>query len=114
MHDTTRRTRTNNRTLPVLALVSLLIFLATGFHRGCERDETDFPNYYTAAVLVGKHAPLRKFFDWTWFAREMDRAGVGTRIGSYTPQTPLTMVPMIPLAGRPVQRAKQIWLVFNV
>jgi hypothetical protein len=100
--------------LRLVALGCLLIFLSTGFRRGFEQDVTDFPNYYTAAVLIRKHAPLRKFYDWTWFAREMDRAGLGTRIGSYTPQTPLTMVPMIPFAGLPVQRAKQVWLVFNL
>jgi hypothetical protein len=100
--------------LRLLALVCLLIFLATGFRRGFEQDVTDFPNYYTGAVLVRKHAPLRKFYDWSWFAREMDRAGLGTRIGSYTPQTPLTMLPMVGFTDLSLQRAKQAWLVFNL
>lgn len=105
---------TKNRRLRLVALVCLLIFLATGFRAGFLRDETDFPNYHTAAVLIRKHEPLRQFYDWTWFAREMDRAGLGTRIGSYTPQTPLTMLPMIGLAGLSLQRAKQVWLILNL
>jgi hypothetical protein len=109
-----REINPTNSTLRLIALVCLLIFLATGFRRGFEQDVTDFPNYYTGAVLVRKHAPVRKFYDWSWFAREMDRAGAGTRIGSYTPQTPLTMLPMVGLAGLPLQRAKQVWLVFNL
>ena len=114
MHDTAQKTQANSRTLSLLALGCLLIFLMTGFRRGFESDVTDFPNYYTAAVLVRKHAPLRKFYDWTWFAREMDKVGLGTRIGSYTPQTPLTMLPMVGFAGLSLQRAKQVWLIFNL
>lgn len=78
------------------------------------KAETDFPNYYTAAVLVSQHQPLRNFYDWTWFARQMNYAGNGTQLGAYTPQTPLTMVPMVALAGLPPQTAKRIWLVCNL
>jgi hypothetical protein len=77
-------------------------------------SETDFPNYYTAAVLVRQHRPLHKYYDWTWFARQMNRAGNGTQLGAYTPQTPLTMLPMVALAGFPPQSAKRIWLVCNL
>jgi Glycosyltransferase family 87/WD40-like Beta Propeller Repeat len=76
--------------------------------------ETDFPNYYTAAVLVREHQPLHRFYDWTWFARQMNYAGNGTQIGAYTPQTPLTMLPMVALAGFPPQTAKRIWLVCDL
>src|SRR5579859_7368066 len=88
-----------HRILLLLALTTLLIFLATAFRAGFQRDETDFPNYYTAAVLVRKGEPLHKFYDWTWFAREMDKAGLTQHIGNYTPHTPLTMLPMVALAG---------------
>ena len=100
--------------LRLLALISLLIFLATAFRAGLQRDETDFPNYYTAAVLVRRGEPLHKFYDWTWFAREMDKAGLSQHIGNYTPHTPLTMLPMIGLVGLSVQHAKQVWLVCNL
>ena len=78
------------------------------------KAETDFPNYYTAAVLVRQHQPLHKFYDWTWFARQMNYAGNGTQLGAYTTQTPLTMLPMVALAGFPPQTAKRIWLVCNL
>ena len=57
------------------------------------KAETDFPNYYTAAVLVHQHQPLHKYYDWTWFARQINRAGNGTQLGAYTPQTPLRCFP---------------------
>jgi hypothetical protein len=98
----------------ILALLMLALFLATSFRKGWTRDETDFPNYYTAAVLVTQHAPLRDYYDLTWFQRQMNLAGIEHQLGAYLPQTPLTMLPIVPLAGFPVQTAKQIWLALNL
>jgi hypothetical protein len=98
----------------ILALLMLTLFLATSFRKGWTRDETDFPNYYTAAVLVNHGAPLRDYYDWAWFQRQMNYAGIEHQLGTYVPQTPLTMLPMVPFAGFPVRTAKQIWLVLNL
>jgi hypothetical protein len=96
------------------SLGTFFLLLAGPFRGGWMNAETDFPNYYTAAVLVRERQPLHKFYDWTWFARQMNYAGNGTQIGAYTPQTPLTMLPMVALAGFPPQTAKRIWLVSNL
>jgi hypothetical protein len=96
------------------ALGTFLLFLVGPFRGGWMKAETDFPNYYTAAVLVREHQPLHKYYDWTWFARQMNHAGNGLQLGAYTPQTPLTMLPMVGLAGLPPQSAKRIWLVCNL
>jgi hypothetical protein len=96
------------------SVVAFILFLAGPFLGGWMNAETDFPNYYTAAVLVREHQPLHRFYDWTWFARQMNYAGNGTQIGAYTPQTPLTMLPMVALAGFPPQTAKRIWLVCDL
>jgi hypothetical protein len=96
------------------ALVTFTVFLATAFRAGWTRSETDFPNYFTAAVLVREGQPLRKYYDWTWFARQMNHAGFERQIGSYAAQTPLTMLPMVELAALPPQRAKQVWLTLNL
>jgi hypothetical protein len=95
-------------------LLTFLLLLATAFRAGWTGTETDFPNYYTAARLVGQHQPLRNYYDWTWFARQMNYAGYGRQIGAYTPQTPLTMLPMIGLTGFAPQNAKRIWLICNL
>src|SRR5271168_4300935 len=99
----------------VLAMLLLVFFLGNTFRKGWIRSETDFPNYYTAAVLV-RHAgePLRDYYDWTWFQRQMNYAGIEHGLGAYVPQTPITMLPIVPLAGYPVQTAKRIWLVLNL
>jgi len=98
----------------ILAAAAYCLFLATSFRAGWDRAETDFPNYYTAAVLVRKGEPLRSFYDWTWFQRQMNYAGVEAQLGAYFPQTPLTMLPMVPLARFSVQTAKRAWLLLNL
>lgn len=102
------------RTARILAAASYCLFLLTSFRAGWTRAETDFPNYYTAAVLVRKAEPLPKFYDWTWFQRQMNYAGVEAQLGSYVPQTPVTMLPIVPLAQWPVQTAKRAWLLLNL
>lgn len=97
-----------------LALLMFVVFLSTSFRKGWTRHETDFPNYYTAAVLVRQGAPLRCYYDWTWFQKQMILAGNGRQLGAYLPQTPLTMLPLVPIARFPVQTAKQIWLMLNL
>lgn len=95
------------------AMAAIILFLATAFRSGWRRTETDFPNYYTAAVLMHKGMPVRKYYDWTWFQRQINFVGVERQLGGYQPQTPLTALPLIGLAHFPVQTAKQIWLVAN-
>lgn len=103
------------RTGAVRALLALGVawFLFGPLRAGWMRGETDFPNYYTAAVLVHHGQHLRDFYDWTWFQRQMNYAGVERQLGAYT-QTPLTMLPMVPIAGFAPQNAKRIWLGLNV
>ena len=104
----------SNFTLRLAVLVTLLILLGTAFRTGWMRAETDFPNYDTAARLAVQHKPLRNYYDWTWFVREMNYAGYGRTIGTYAAQTPLTMLPMMGFTRFAPQTAKRIWLVFNL
>ncbi|HEY1214883.1 MAG TPA: glycosyltransferase 87 family protein, partial [Bryobacteraceae bacterium] len=100
--------------LQALILIAFASLVSFSFQRGWNRAETDFPNYYTAAVLVRKGERLRNYYDWTWFQRQMNYAGIERQLGGYIPQTPLTMLPIVPVATFPVQTAKRIWLVANL
>ncbi|HYL37938.1 MAG TPA: glycosyltransferase 87 family protein [Bryobacteraceae bacterium] len=100
--------------LRIGALAGVVVVLAPALERGWTHVETDFPNYYTAAVLTVRRAPLRNFYDWTWFQRQMNYSGTERQLGGYTPQPPLAMVPMLPLAGLPPQTAKRVWLSLNI
>jgi Glycosyltransferase family 87/WD40-like Beta Propeller Repeat len=97
------------------AVISIaILFLSTSFRKGWTDVATDFPNYYTAAVLARRHEPLPRYYDWTWFQRQMNYTGTETQLGGYIPQTPLTMLPFIPLSGLAPQHAKQFWLALNL
>ncbi len=100
--------------IPTLAICGVMYFLCTDFRRGWMQSTTDFPNYYTAARLLHSGEHLRNFYDWTWFQRQMNYAGIEKQLGAYTPQPPLTMLPVLPVAGFAPQTAKRIWLVFNL
>src|SRR5580692_5440753 len=82
----------SHRRIAVWTAVALAgtFFLATSFRQGWTRVETDFPNYYTAAVLARHHMPLPRFYDWRWFQRQMNYTGTERQLGGYIPQTPLT------------------------
>ncbi len=107
-------TRPSRYVVAGIALTVAAVFFATTFRDGWNRAETDFPNYYTAAVLVRKGAPLHNYYDWTWFQRQMNYAGIENQLGGYIPQTPLTMLPIVPLAGFAPQTAKRAWLLLNL
>src|ERR1700693_6357823 len=97
-----------------LGLVAALLcgyLLLTSLRRGWTHVETDFPNYYTAAVLTLHHEPLRSFYDLTWFQRQMSYTGTERQLGDDRPNRPLTMLPLLPLAPLDPQRAKQVWLI---
>jgi hypothetical protein len=90
------------------------IFLGTSFRKGWTQVETDFPNYYTAAVLARQHQPLERFYEWRWFQRQMNYTGTERQLGGYIPQTPLAMLPFLPLSALAPQTAKQVWLALNL
>lgn len=100
--------------MQLAALGTFLFLLVGAFRVGWTQAGTDFPNYYTAAKLVRQHQALHNYYDWTWFARQMNYADNGMQIGAYTPQTPLTMLPMVGFAGFAPQTAKRIWLVSSL
>jgi hypothetical protein len=97
-----------------LAVFALGFFLCTAFRAGWNNLSTDFPNYYTAAVATRKGFSLRLLYDWTWFRRQMVYAGVEKQLGAYTPQTPLTILPMLALTGLSPQSAKRVWLICDL
>src|SRR5271154_1779570 len=87
-----------------VAALAGTLFLGTSFRKGWTKVETDFPNYYTAAVLARRHQPLDRFYEWPWFQRQMNYTGTERQLGGYIPQTPLAMLPFLPLSGLAPQR----------
>lgn len=99
------------RGLTSSVFVLLLLWSLT---RAWGHTESDFPSYYTAAHLLLKRTPLRSFYDMAQFQQQMDSIVIPNRLGGYIPQTPLTMLPFVPLARLPMNNAKQLWLLVDI
>lgn len=108
------RSAMTTRLVRVILFAFLALFFWKSFLPGWTQQTTDFPNYFTAARLVQQPTPLHLNYDWMWFQRQMDRAGIADQLGGYIPQTPLAMLPFIPLSSMAAQTAKRCWLVLNL
>jgi hypothetical protein len=96
------------------AAISFAWFLYDGVARVWSGVPTDFPNYYAAARSIVNRTPLSALYDYPEFQREIGRAGIDHQLGGYIPQTPLTMLPLIPLASLTPVNAKRDWLALNL
>jgi hypothetical protein len=98
----------------IAALAAIVFLLIPPVYHGWTNIETDFPNYYTAARIFRQRLPMRDLYDWTAFQRQMNYAGWGLQLGGYIPHTPLTALPMVPLAGLAPMTAKRVWLSLSL
>ena len=96
-----------------LMLLIASLFLLFVLSPAWKTLNTDFPSYYTAAVELRRGCSLTDLYDWTWFQRQMNYAGCGLQRGAYQPNTPLAMVPFLPLTWVSPFTAKRIWIVLN-
>jgi hypothetical protein len=100
----------------IIGAAALLAFGWFGYRTlipAWSQPSSDFPNYYTAGKLARTRVPLHLYYDWTWFQRQIHFAGIEKQLGGYIPQTPLTLLPFIPLSLVPPAAARKIWLVLN-
>ncbi len=100
--------------LGIAAAVSFAWFLYDGVARVWSGIPTDFPNYYAAARSTIDSAPLESFYSYPDFQREIDRTGIVRQLGGYIPQTPLAMLPLLPLAALGPIEARRVWLILNL
>jgi Glycosyltransferase family 87/WD40-like Beta Propeller Repeat len=98
----------------IAAAVSFAWFLYDGVARVWSGVPPDFPNYYAAARSTVNGTPLQAFYSYPDFQREIDRAGIDRQLGGYIPQTPLAVLPLLPLTGLAPIDAKRVWLVLNL
>jgi hypothetical protein len=76
---------------------------------------TDFPGYYLAARLFRDGYPFERVYDWIWFQRQKDHAGIlGSNVVGYAPSSPFSALLVAPLVGLSPLGAKHIWLLLNL
>jgi hypothetical protein len=98
-----------------IALAALVaLFVAKGLVPAWARIETDFPNYYLSARLHREGVPLGRIYEWIWFERQKDRAGLDWGSIGFGVLTPWSALVLVPIAGLPALAAKRCWLCVNL
>lgn len=97
-----------------ILLLLVAMFLWRGFLPAWRTLNTDFPNYYLAARLYRQGSALDRVYDWAWFIRQKDHAGMANRVVGFASLTLLSMLPVEPLASLPPLTAKRLWLIMNL
>lgn len=92
----------------------VVLFAWKGFAPAWAELNTDFPNYYLAARLYRAHYPLERVYDWVWFQRQKDHAGIDRGIVGYFPLSPFSALVVAPLVSLSPLAAKQCWLCVNL
>ena len=98
----------------LLLLVLLAGFVWKGLLPGWRSLNTDFPNYYLGSRLYRQGYPVKRFYDYVWFQRQKDHAGVEQPHVGFMPFPPPSILPYLPLSSLPPLVAKRWWLVFNL
>jgi hypothetical protein len=96
-----------------LALL-VALFVWKGLVPAWRRLNTDFPNYYLAARLYRGGYPLERLYDWIWFQRQKDHAGIDQGLVGYGLLTPFSALVVAPLAPLSALAAKRCWLSINI
>src|SRR5271156_4617242 len=88
------------RSAALLLFVALILLLAArGIVPASSKDETDFPNYFTAAKIVADGGDTDRLYDNGWFQDQMSRYRIGKASeGQFKPFPPPTALLLLPLA----------------
>ena len=98
----------------ILLTLLILLFVCWGFIPAWRNLDSDFPNYYVAARLYRQGYPLERVYEWAWFQRHANVAGIGRRLVSYIPLTLPSALVISPLSSLPALEAKRYWLLLNL
>ncbi|MDP8999492.1 MAG: glycosyltransferase 87 family protein [Myxococcota bacterium] len=77
------------------------------------RLNTDFPNYYLAGRLYRDGYPLDRIFEWVWFQRQKDHAGIDWGLVGWGPLSPFSALLIAPFTSLAPLAAKRCWLVVS-
>src|SRR5579863_9280417 len=108
------RRRWRSQSERILLTLLILLFVCRGFIPAWRNLNSDFPNYYVVARLYRQGYPLERVYEWVWFQRHADVAGIGRRLVSYIPLTLPSALVISPLSSLPALEAKRYWLLLNL
>ncbi|NUQ31181.1 MAG: DUF2029 domain-containing protein [Acidobacteriaceae bacterium] len=109
------------RTAPYFAWIErsilLLAVLYLSFHtlpHAWKQLNTDFPNYYLTAKLVGEHTDMARAQEWVWLQRQKDLHAIPNPLIALVPITPFSTLVLYPFTGLEPLAAKHVWIVCNL
>ncbi len=91
----------------------VLLFAVRGFIPAWKHLDPDFANYYLAARLYRDRYPVERFYEWTWFQRQKDYAGVERPLVGFASSTPISVLAIVPLSSLPPLQANRWWLIMS-
>ena len=98
----------------ILVAALLAVFAGRGSLPAWQTLNTDFPNYYLAASLYHRGVPLGRVYEWIWFQRQKDYAGIQQPLVGFIPNPPMCVLPVLPLSLLSPLAAKRAWLILNL
>ena len=81
-----------------LLVILIGVFLWRGFLPGWRKLNSDFPNYYLAGRLYRQGYALDRVYEWIWFQRQKDHAGIDQPLVEYLPNTLFLALVVSPLS----------------
>jgi hypothetical protein len=97
-----------------LLSILLLVFVLTGFIPAWTHLDSDFPNYYLLARLYREGQPVERAYEWIWFQRQKDHAGINRALVGFIPSTLASALVVLPLSSLSPLQANRCWLVLNL
>jgi hypothetical protein len=96
-----------------LVALLFLLFVHRAFLPAWAHLDSDFANYYLAARLYREGYPVERVYDWTWFQRQKDHAGIEQPLVGFIPSTLTSALTILPLTSRSPLQANRVWLVVS-
>lgn len=83
----------------LLLVFLLVLFLVRAFIPAWRHLDPDFANYYLAASLYREGYPVERAYDWTWFQRQKDHAGIDRPLVGFMSSTLTSALTIVPLSS---------------
>ncbi len=112
--QTLRRSNWRARAERALLTFLLLLFFVRGFIPAWNHLDSDFANYYLAARLYREGYPIERVYEWTWFQRQKDHAGIDRPLVGFIPSTLTSALTILPLTSLSPLQANRSWLVISL
>ncbi len=98
----------------LVAGVSLAYILWSAVLPAARRIETDFSNYYIPARLIVRGESTARLYEFSWFQRQMEYAGIHRALGGFNYFPPPAALPLVPIGGLDPIAAKTAWTAANL